>query len=80
MLDARALPAEAARKLAELVAAAKAVADAETSGPGRIRDGMGYTITVEDDGQSTLLRGSDAAMSPAFADLLGWLEQRSEAR
>ena len=42
-------------------------------------DAMGYTITVEDDGQPPLvLRGSDAGMSDAFAALLEWLEAHAE--
>jgi hypothetical protein len=80
VVEADALTPEAAEKLARLVASAKAAPSAGGSGPGRARDAMGYTISVEDGGQSTLLRQSDANMSPAFAALLEWLERLSEAK
>jgi hypothetical protein len=63
-----------ARRLAVLVDAARAEApSAEASRPAP--DAMSYTITVEDGGRSTALTQSEAAMSPAFAALLGWLEE-----
>jgi hypothetical protein len=34
---------------------------------------MSYTVTVEDERGSGILRRSDAAMTPAFAALLDWL-------
>jgi hypothetical protein len=75
VVDADTLPAPAAGELSRLVAAAKAGPSPETSGPGRARDAMGYTITVEDGGQPTVLRQSDATMSPEFAALLEWIER-----
>jgi hypothetical protein len=36
---------------------------------------MSYTITVEDSGHQTVLKQSDTTMSPAFRNLLGWLER-----
>ncbi|MGW1963659.1 protealysin inhibitor emfourin [Streptomyces sp. NPDC001935] len=72
-LESDALPEAAAGELARLVAAAASEAGHER--PSRARDAMSHTIMVEDKGRSTVLTRSDAAMSPAFAALLGWLEQ-----
>ncbi|MFI6768097.1 protealysin inhibitor emfourin [Streptomyces sp. NPDC050355] len=73
VLDTDALPKNAAAELAQLVAAAAPAAEKDR--PGRARDAMSYTITVEDGGRSTVLAQSDTTMSPAFAALLGWLEK-----
>ncbi|WP_055525830.1 protealysin inhibitor emfourin [Streptomyces graminilatus] len=75
-LDSAALPANDAAELAGLVAeAVSAGPAAEEDRPGRARDAMSYTITVEEDGRSTtVLTQSDTAMSPGFAALLRWLE------
>ncbi|MFI9237490.1 protealysin inhibitor emfourin [Streptomyces sp. NPDC053079] len=73
VLDTDALPENAAVELAQLVAAA--VPAAEEERPGRARDAMSYTITVENGGRSTVLTQSDTTMSPAFATLLSWLEK-----
>ncbi|MFJ3310942.1 protealysin inhibitor emfourin [Streptomyces sp. NPDC086549] len=72
VLDTDALPANAAAELVQLVAAAVAMPEEDEAS--RARDAMSYTITVEDGGRSTVLKQSDAAMSPAFAALLTWLE------
>lgn len=72
VLNADALPDNAAAELSRLVAAAVPVAEEDQ--PGRARDAMSYTITVEEGGRSTVLTQSDATMSPAFAALLSWLE------
>ncbi|MGW7819541.1 protealysin inhibitor emfourin [Streptomyces puniciscabiei] len=75
-LDTDVLPENAAAELAQLVAAAgPAAEEAEEERHDRAPDAMSYTITVEDEGRSTVLTQSDAAMSPAFAALLGWLEK-----
>ena len=79
VIDAEALPEDAARELAQLVAAAKAAPPAGEQASGRARDAMSYTITVEDDGRSVDLVQSDTTMSPAFAALLSWLERRLAA-
>ncbi|MFI8265751.1 protealysin inhibitor emfourin [Streptomyces sp. NPDC085665] len=73
VLDTDTLPENAASELARLVAAA--VAPPVADQPGRARDAMSYTITVEDGGRSTVLKQSDAAMTPAFAALLAWLQE-----
>ncbi|MEU2224848.1 protealysin inhibitor emfourin [Streptomyces sp. NPDC018347] len=78
VLDTDALPEGAAAELARLVAAAGPAAGAE--GTGRARDAMSYTITVEDDGRSTVLTQSDTTMSREFAALLRWLERHFARR
>jgi hypothetical protein len=75
VLDANTLPPAAAEELARLVEAAKAMSGAAELGPGRARDAMSYTITVEDSGHQTILKQSDTTMSPAFAALLASLER-----
>lgn len=77
VVDAEALPEEAARELAQLVEAAKAAPVPKEERPGQARDAMSYTITVEDADRSIVLTQSDTAMSTAFAALLAWLERRS---
>jgi hypothetical protein len=75
VLDTDTLPPAAAEELAKLVEAAQATAVASGAGPGRARDVMSYTITVEDSGHQTVLKQSDTTMSPAFRNLLAWLER-----
>ncbi len=72
-LDSGALPPPLQAELARLVAAAQADPPPDPS-PGQARDALSYKITVDQDGGVTTLRGSDAAMSSAFSDLLEWLE------
>ncbi|GHB50778.1 hypothetical protein GCM10010347_20490 [Streptomyces cirratus] len=76
VLDTDTLPEDDAAELARLVAAAVATPEVERSG--RARDAMSYTITVEDGGRTTVLRQSDAAMTPAFAALLTRLREHFE--
>jgi Emfourin len=72
-VDTAELPAAAAGELTRLTTAAMtAAAPAQSERP--LPDAMSYTITIEDGGRQTALKQSDAAMSPAFADLLGWLQ------
>jgi hypothetical protein len=80
IVDSSALPEPAAAELARLVAAVKAAPAVKEDRSERARDAMTYTITVEEDGHSVVLRQSDTAISPAFAALLTWLEQQSAAR
>lgn len=72
-LDTASLSAGDAARLEGLVAAA---ASAPVPAPTEGGDLMSYTITVERDGHSTVLKGADGAMSPQFADLLAWLQAR----
>lgn len=80
VLDGATLPGPATAELARLVAAARAEPTPPEKGPGRVRDGMSYTITVEDGGRPTVLSQSDGARSPAFADLCQWLERHFAGR
>jgi hypothetical protein len=75
VVDCAALAAPLGQELARLVAEAKAHGSAVSEGPGRARDAMSYTITVEDSGEVTVLKASDAALPPAFAALLHWVER-----
>ena len=79
VVDSDTLPEPAAKKLSELVAAAKVVDVSDAPG-GRARDAMSYTITVEDRGRSTVLTQSDVTMSREFADLLAWLQEHTASR
>ncbi|WP_030338118.1 protealysin inhibitor emfourin [Streptomyces sp. NRRL S-1022] len=84
VVDTDTLPPPAAAELTRLVAAALPPANAPTTTgearPGRARDAMSYTITVEDDGHTTDLTQSDTTMSPQFAALLGWLRDHFAQR
>jgi hypothetical protein len=80
-VDASTLAAPAAQELTRLIAAATSAPESSAEGPGRARDAMSYTITVEgESGEPTTLRGSDTNMAPAFAALLQWLSQHLRAR
>lgn len=75
VLDTGTLPPTAAEEISRLVEAARAAQQAEDNGPGRARDAMSYTITVEDGDCETVLKCSDTNISRAFANLLVWLER-----
>ncbi len=80
VVDADTLTEPDAKELTQLVAAALAAAppaEPTEAGPGRARDEMSYTITVEDGGHHVVLTESDTTMSPEFGALLSWLEARS---
>ena len=77
IVDAAGLPGAAAGELSRLVAAAIAAPAVDEAVPGRARDQMSYTLTVEADGHPTILKQSDTTMSPAFAALLDWLQKRA---
>ena len=79
VLDADALPKPAAGELARLVAAAKAVPTAVQKESKQARDAMTLTITVDDDGGTTVLSQSDMNMCPAFAALFTCLERHLAA-
>ena len=83
ILDADALTASQKTELSRLIAAAKresdsAAAKSEVAGnetkARRGADLMTYTVRFEDDKGPIVLKQSDAAMSPAFAALLDWLQ------
>ena len=76
VVDSALLPDADARRLGELVQAARAEPPPPPAGGGA-RDAMSYTVTVEDGDGAAALRRSDEAMTPAFAALLDWLRGRA---
>lgn len=74
-LDTSMLPSTAAEEISRLIEAATAASSANEDGPGRARDAISYTITVEEGGRQTILKCSDANMSHDLADLLALLER-----
>ena len=75
--DTRSLPAEQALELTRLVTAALDTAAAPPAQPGRGRDAMSYTVTVEDSAGTRVLTASDLDASPEFTDLLHWLQNHT---
>jgi hypothetical protein len=75
VLDASSLTTPDKNQLSQFVASAIAEHSTEKQNPGPYRDGMSYMLTIDMNGNLTDLRGSDAAMTPAFAKLLDWLER-----
>lgn len=77
VVDGARLSGEAQAELKGLVAAARAAQSAETpASPGRGRDTMSYSVTVDDGGQPLVLKQSDSTMTPAFTALLEFLERQ----
>ncbi|MDI3564645.1 protealysin inhibitor emfourin [Bradyrhizobium sp. Arg816] len=79
VVDSAVLDPAKAKELGELVADAVAARPA----PPRTdsgRDLMSYAISIENDGQHTVLSGADTAMSPEFAKLLAWLQRHARSR
>jgi len=81
VVDSASLAAGPAGELSRLVDAAisadahrPAGSDSGSAGSGSGRDVVGYTITVQRAGTSSVLKGSDTDASPAFAALLAWLQ------
>jgi hypothetical protein len=75
--DTRSLPAEQAETLVRLVTAALDTATGPPAGPGRGRDAMSYTVTVESDAGTRTLTGSDLEASGEFTALLRWLQDHA---
>jgi Emfourin len=70
-----------AAELAQLVTAVKAAPSVKEERPGRARDAVSYTITIEEDGgEISTISQSDTTMSPAFAALLEWLDRHSAGK
>ncbi len=81
IIESSTLPKQAAAELARLVSAVKAAPPVKEERPGRARDAMTYTITLEEDGgEISVISQSDTAMSPSFAALLEWLDRHSEGK
>ena len=76
VVESSALPRQDAAELERLVAAVKTAPTVKEKKPGSARDAMTYTITLEEgDGEVSVIRQTDVAMSPSFAALLEWLER-----
>ncbi len=75
------LPAERAEELRRLVEEARPFEQkAHPAAGGAARDGMGYELTVEDEGRSHTVRGGDEAASEGMSNLVDWLEEEHRAR
>ncbi|GAA4603937.1 hypothetical protein BJY16_004801 [Actinoplanes octamycinicus] len=74
VVDTTDLKPDAAAELRALIAAAASAAPVAPNP--RVRDAMTYTVLVEDDGDTTTLTASDAAMTAPFSALLSWLEDQ----
>jgi hypothetical protein len=80
VIESSTLSKQAVAELEQLVAAVKAAPSVKEERPGRARDAMTYTITLEEDGgERFVISQSDTAMSPSFATLVEWLERHSAA-
>ena len=74
-VDSSTLPKEEAAKLAPLVSAAKAGCKG-LEGAGQARDAVAYKVTIDGDGETTVLRASDANMPPGLSDLIDWIKRQ----
>ena len=75
VVDTAELPAADAAELATLLAAV--VQEVPAADDGRARDAVTTTLTVDDAGTTTVLRRSEAASSPAWEALLGWVRRHA---
>jgi hypothetical protein len=76
IVESSTLAAADTAELSILVVAVKAARAAQGSEPGQTRDAMSYTITIEETGdETTVITQSDTNMSPAFADLMQWIDR-----
>jgi hypothetical protein len=63
-------------EFARLLAAARGEgAGASAGGAAGARDAKSYTVTFDDGGGPTVLRGNDVNMSRAFEGLLDWIQR-----
>lgn len=77
VVDTGSMSKEMADRLAKLVAEAKAQPPGPDMTAGRGRDMMTYSITIEQDGQSIVLKQSDATRTQAFTELQNWIKQNA---
>jgi hypothetical protein len=61
------------QELYRLVAAATASAASPPAGPGLMRDGQTYRITIDNEGATTVLEATDGSVPKEFAALRSWL-------
>jgi hypothetical protein len=77
IVESSTLAAADAAELSRLVMAVKMAPIEQGEEPGQARDAMSYTMTIEEDGaETTVINQSDINMSPAFADLMQWIDRR----
>jgi hypothetical protein len=77
IVESSTLMAADAAELSRLVMAVKMAPIERGEEPGQARDAMSYTMTIEEDGaETTVITQSDINMSPAFADLMQWIDRR----
>ena len=74
-IESSELSEEKAAELGRLVEAARSSETEEPARPGRSRDAVNYTITVEDEGDAVELKRSDADLPQPVADLIEWIDQ-----
>jgi hypothetical protein len=75
IVESSTLMAADAAELSRLVMAVKMAPIERGEEPGQARDAMSYTMTIEDDGETTVITQSDINMSSAFADLMQWIDR-----
>jgi hypothetical protein len=75
IVESSTLAAADAAELSRLVMAVKMAPIEQGEEPGQARDAMSYTMTIEDDGETTVITQSDINMSSAFADLMQWIDR-----
>ena len=75
VLETSTLSPTTAKEISGLIEAATAASPVYENSPGRARDAMSYTITVEDGDHQTVLKCSDTTISRDFANLLALLER-----
>lgn len=78
-VDSSTLGKSAAAELERLVQEARAESPRGSEGPGRARDAMSYTVTVEDGAGPVELRQTDTSLSPGFSALMSWLQRHGAA-
>ena len=77
-LDTMSLPSDEAARLEQLAAAAAAEPAPAASGDGGMRDHQHYEVAVTQQGETTVLRGTDFDAGPALRALIEQLRPRAE--
>jgi hypothetical protein len=79
LVDSATLPEPAAAELARLVSDLQASPAPAGDRPGRARDAMSYTLTLEDANGEQTISQTDTTMTPQFASLIDWIDRRAKA-
>jgi hypothetical protein len=75
VIDLSSLPKEVVEEYKKLIASAMASPGRAEANPGKARDAMSYTITIEGDGPPGRVQQSDTTMSEEFAALVQRIER-----